>query len=139
MQIIKQGLFICLCLSMPLISVNCSSNRVTKEARLVEVWSGAAHDGLTQKLVFSLENEFKSSKEFIYSYGEKPGTLIVYVPDAVKHEVIGNRIKIMYTFEFLSTSRKKSKTIEGSCYEDSIEECTLKVVNEAKIVRQNMR
>ena len=138
MQIIKHGLLFCLCLSIPLVAANCSQNKDSKKARLVEVWTGAAHDGLTQKLNDSLDNGFKSSKDFTYSYGKKHQTLIVYIPTHVMRKQVGKHTEIFYKIEFTSIDNKILNTIEGSCPEDKIEDCTKNIIREATIVSKKM-
>jgi hypothetical protein len=98
---------------------------------LVEVWC-VGDDQLTHKLRDSLEDKFKTSAGFQMSYGKRPGTLVVSIPTNVPWKKEGTRTRVLYTINFTSTDGLNLGSSRGSCLDDDIDKCTIRIVSDAK-------
>jgi hypothetical protein len=105
---------------------------------LVEVWCGASDDVFTAGLRDALENAFNSSADFSLSFGKKPDTLIVLIPEGVKWNRVGKKTQVFYTVKFLSVDNKLIEVTTGSCWDDKLAKCAAKIVKNARVaVRKN--
>jgi len=104
----------------------------------VEVWCGG-DDGLTLTLRDAMENAFKSSPDFQLNSGKKPGTLVVTIPSNVKWKQIGGRTQILYSVEFTSIQDQKLGSSTGSCWDDKVASCALKILKDAKMPSAKIR
>jgi hypothetical protein len=109
----------------------CSANSPSIKPKPVEVWC-SGDDGLTLRLRDSVENELQSSSDFVLSYGEKPGTLVVTIPTNVRWEGIGKRPKAFYTVAFTSIKGQNIGVSEGSCWDDELTKCSAEILKDAK-------
>ena len=116
-----------------------SQSQALKARRvLVEVWAGG-DDGLTQRLKVSLEQEFKDSRDFMPSEGKKPQTLIVAIPTNVTWERYASRIKILYGVDFTSTDGEVLGHSKGSCWDDDLAKCSVRILSDARLASRKLR
>jgi|ERR1043165_697316 hypothetical protein len=113
------------------------SSPVKQTPTLVEVWCGG-DDNLTQGVCRALDREVASTPEFISSYGEKPGTLIVRIPTNVNWKENREGTTVFYIVEFKSTTGKKLATKKGSCSENDLKTCATQIVRQAKIAARKL-
>lgn len=104
----------------------------------VEVWCHG-DDVLTIRLRDALESTFKSSSDFLMSYGKKPKTLVVTIPSHVEWKQVGKRTRILYAVEFTSVNDQKPGKIKGSCWDDDLTKCTTRIVKDANIAARKIK
>ena len=133
MRKINYRLFLLVISVISIFISGCIFHRSAK-IKTVEVWC-RGDDPLTLMLRDSLERKFESSHEFILSYGNKPGTLIVLIPTHVRWDKIDGRTELQYTIEYKwnNINGKLIHIIRGSCYKDELNICVSTIVSNAKI------
>jgi len=120
-----------------LLVVQSAAEAASTKPTLVEVWSGG-DDSLTTGLRNVLENEFKSSSDFVLSSGKKPGTLIVTIPTHVEWKRAGKRTKVFYTVKFTSVDNQPLGISNGTCWDDGLTKCADKIIKDATAVARKV-
>lgn len=113
--------------------VEAASNKPT----FVEVWCGG-DDGLTIRLRDVLENVFEASSDFVLSWGNKPGTLIVTIPTHVGWKEDGKRTRVFYNVVFTTVDDRPLGSYKGSCWDDAMKKCAYKIVKDAKVAARKI-
>jgi hypothetical protein len=98
----------------------------------VEVWTGAADDGLTQHLCDALETTFSTQVDFSPVHALGASRLIVLIPKAVEWAKIGDRTHISYSVIFKTGKDRVLANGKGSCWEDDLSVCAGQVVRDAR-------
>ncbi len=106
--------------------------------RLVEVWRGG-DDLLTMRLKDAVESAFRASPDFALSSGKKPGTLMVTIPSRVRFKQVGGRTQVLFDATFSTAEGKNLTASTGSCWDDSLVTCALKIVKDAKSAARRIR
>ena len=100
---------------------------------LVEVRSGG-DDGLTLRFRDSLENAFRSSRDFSLNASNTPATLVITIPQHVNWKQAGKRTRVLYVVEFTSSENQSLGIRKGSCWDDRLEQCAAQVVRDAQVM-----
>ena len=103
----------------------------------VELWF-VGDDVLSLRVRDAVENAFKSSPDFIFSEGKKPGTLVVTIPENAGWQRIGGRTRVLYKVEFASSANQKIGARNGSCWENAVGNCAAQIVRDAKIAARKI-
>src|SRR5436305_218333 len=99
----------------------------TAQVTPVEVWH-VGDDGLTQRLTDAIEKALKNSRQFNFSTGRRPGTLLLTIPTNVAWKQIGNRTQANYRVEFSTIERRQLGISTGVCWDDTLTGCAKKIV-----------
>ena len=114
-----------------LVAGACSSDSSSGKTRLVEVWRGG-DDVLTMRLKDAVESAFRSSADFALSSGKRPGTLMVAIPSRVRFKQVDGRTQVLYDATFSTTDGQNLAASTGSCWDDALMTCALKIVKDSK-------
>jgi hypothetical protein len=118
-------------LALLVTTTGCGESNPSSKLTLVEVWRGG-DDGLTVRLSEALEAAFQSSSEFALTTGKKPGTLIVAIPTNIRWKQVDARTEIVYAVEFASADGRELGATSGSCWEDELQVCVVRIIEDAK-------
>lgn len=103
----------------------------------VELWC-TGDDLLTQRMCQAFFAAFKSSPDFDLQEENKPGNLIVRIPENVGSREVGKRTKISYVVEFSTSDDRVFMTRKGSCWHDEYAKCANQILKEAKVAARKL-
>jgi hypothetical protein len=109
----------------------------TPKKTLIELWH-VGDDGSSLRFFDEVEKTFGKSKNFVFSYGNKEGTLIVTIPSNIKWVKIENRTQVMFIVEFTNSNKNLLKRIDGKCWETQMSVCVTKILNETELVARKL-
>lgn len=101
----------------------------------VEILRGG-DDGLTVRFADALEAAFRSAPEFSFNTDTVPDTLVVTIPSNVTWIQVGDRTKVNYSIQFTTTAARLLGSSNGTCWEDQLQKCAARALEDAKAVRR---
>ena len=114
---------------------DCGTRNQRKPA--VELWC-TGDDLLSQRMCQAFFGAFKSSPDFDLQEENKPGNLIVRIPENVGSREVGKRTKISYVVEFSTSDDRVFMTSKGSCWHDEYAKCANQILKEAKVAARKL-
>jgi hypothetical protein len=118
--------------------VPCAAESASAKPTLVE-FSHVGNDALSKTLADKVETAFKQSPDFILTSERKPGTLVVTIPTNVGWKRVGERTEVLYRVRFASADNKIISKATGSCWFDSLANCTDQILRDTKIAARKLR
>lgn len=104
----------------------------------VELWC-TGDDLYSQWMCKAFFAAFESSPDFDLQDENKPGNLIVAIPENVDWKKVKNRTKILYVVEFRTAHDRVFMTRKGWCWEKEYAVCAGQILKEAKIAARKLR
>ena len=103
----------------------------------VELWC-TGDDLLSQRMCQAFFAAFESSPDFDLQEENKPGNLIVTIPQNVGWREVGKRTKISYVVEFSTSDDRVFMTRKGSCWHEDYKKCANQILKEAKVAARKL-
>jgi hypothetical protein len=103
----------------------------------VELWC-TGDDLLSQRMCQAFFAAFESSPDFDLQEENKPGNLIVRIPENVDGRKVGKRRKITYVVEFSTSDDRVFMTRKGSCWHGEYAKCANQILKEAKVAARKL-
>ena len=103
----------------------------------VELWC-SGDDSLSQRMCQAFFAVFESSPDFDLQDENKPGNLIVRIPENVGWREVGKRTKIFYVVEFSTSDDRVFMTRKGSCWHEEYAKCANQILKEAKVAARKL-
>lgn len=98
----------------------------------VELWC-VGDDMFSQGMCGAFFAAFESTPDFHLQEENKPGNLIVTIPENVGWKKVKKRTKITYVVEFSTADDQVFMTRKGWCWHKEYATCANQIVNQAKI------
>jgi hypothetical protein len=103
----------------------------------VEVWC-AGDDLFSQGVCQALFAAFESTTAFDWLDENKPGNLIITIPENVGWKKIGKRTKVFYSVEFSTSDDRVFMTRKGWCWHKEYATCANQILKQAKIAARKL-
>lgn len=103
----------------------------------VEIWC-TGDDLFSQRMCQAFFAAFKSSPDFDLQEENKPGNLIVRIPENVGWEKVKNRTKITYVVEFSRADNQVFMTRKGWCWHNQYGKCAVQILKDAKVATRKL-
>lgn len=103
----------------------------------VELWC-TGDDALSQWMCHAFFAAFESSPDFDLQDENKPGNLIITIPENVRSKKVGQRKKITYVVEFSASDDRVFMTRKGWCWHQEYATCAKQILKEAKVAARNL-
>ena len=103
----------------------------------VELWC-TGDDLFSQRMCQAFFAAFESSPHFDVQEENKPGNLIVRIPENVGWRKVGKRTKISYLVEFSTSDDRVLMTRKGSCWHEEYAKCANQILKAAKIAARKL-
>jgi len=104
----------------------------------VELWC-VGDDGFSRRLRQAFFDAFESSPDFYLQEENKPGNLIVTIPENVGWKEVGKRTKITYIVEFSTSDERVFMTRKGWCWHEEYAKCANQILKDAKVAARKLR
>jgi hypothetical protein len=98
----------------------------------VELWC-TGDDLLSQRMCQAFFAAFESNPDFDLQEENKPGNLIVTIPENVGWKKIGKRTKIYYSVEFSTSDDRVFMANKGSCWHNEYATCANQILKQTRI------
>jgi len=103
----------------------------------VELWC-VGDDDFSQRMRQAFFAAFESSPDFDLQEENKPGNLIVTIPENVGWKEVGKRTKITYIVEFSTSDERVFMTRKGWCWHQEYAKCANQILKEAKVAARKL-
>ena len=103
----------------------------------VELWC-TGDDLLSQRMCQAFFVAFEHSPDFDLQEENKPGNLIVRIPENVGWREVGKRTKISYVVEFSTSDDRVFMTRRGWCWHKQYAICANQIVKQARIAARKL-
>lgn len=103
----------------------------------VELWC-VEDDLFSQGICQAFLAAFESTSNFILQEENKPGNLIVTIPENVRWKKIGKRTKIYYSVEFSTSDDRVFMTSKGSCWHNEYATCANQILKQTQIAARKL-
>ena len=103
----------------------------------VDLWC-TGDDLLSQGMCKAFFAAFESSPDFDLQEENKPGNLIVRIPENVGWREVGKRTKISYVVEFSTSDDRVFMTRKGSCWHEEYAKCANQILKEARVAARKL-
>ena len=103
----------------------------------VELWC-TGDDLYSQWMCQAFFAAFESSPDFDLQEENKPGNLIITIPENVGWKKVKKRIKITYVVEFSTADDRVFMTRKGWCWHKEYAKCAAQILKEAKVAARKL-
>ena len=103
----------------------------------VELWC-VGDDLYSQRMCQAFFAAFESTADFDLQEENKPGNLIVTIPENVESKKIGKRTKIFYSVEFSTSDERVFMTSKGWCWDKQYATCANQILQQTKIAARRL-
>ena len=103
----------------------------------VELWC-VGDDVFSKGMCQAFFAAFESSPDFKLQEENKPGNLIVRIPENVGWEKVKNRTKITYVVEFSRADNQVFMTRKGWCWHKEYGKCAVQILKDAKVAARKL-
>jgi hypothetical protein len=103
----------------------------------VEVWC-TGDDLFSQGMCQAFFAAFESTPHFDLQDENKPGNLIVRIPENVGWKKVGKRTKITYVVEFSTSDDRVFMTRKGSCWHKDYAACANQILKQARVAARKL-
>ena len=103
----------------------------------VELWC-TGDDSLSQRMCQAFFAAFESSPDFNLQEENKPGNLIVSIPENVGWREVGKRTTILYRVEFSTSDDRVFMKRKGWCWHEEYAKCANQILKEAKVAARRL-
>jgi hypothetical protein len=104
----------------------------------VEVWC-VGDDLFSQGMCQALFSAFESTPEFDWLDENKPGNLIITIPENVGWKKVGKRTKVSYSVEFSTFDDRVFMTRKGWCWQQEYATCAHQIFQHARVAASKLR
>ena len=103
----------------------------------VELWC-VGDDDFSQRMRQAFFAAFESSPDFDLQEENKPGNLIVTIPENVGWKEVGKRTNITYLVEFSTSDERVLMTRKGWCWHEEYGKCANQILKDAKVAARKL-
>ena len=103
----------------------------------VELWC-IGDDAFSQRMRQAFFAAFESSPDFYLQEENKPGNLVVTIPENVGWKEVGKRTKITYIVEFSTSDERVFMTRKGWCWHEEYAKCANQILKDAKVAARQL-
>lgn len=130
--------FVSIMMLVSLLPTEQGSPRVENQRKTPVELACVGDDLFSQWMCQSFFAAFESSSDFDLQEENKPGNLIVRIPENVGWKKFGKRTKIYYSVEFSTSDDRVFMTSKGSCWHKEYATCANQIVKETKIAARKL-
>jgi len=103
----------------------------------VELWC-VGDDLFSQGMCKAFFSAFESTSDFDLQEENKPGNLIVTIPENVGWKKVKKRTRITYVVEFSTADERVFMTRKGWCWHKEYSKCAGQILKEAKVAARRL-
>ncbi len=103
----------------------------------VEVWC-TGDDLFSKGMCNAFFAAFESNHGFDLQDDNKPGNLIIRIPENVGWKKVGKRTKISYMVEFSTHDDRVFMTRKGSCWHQEYAKCANQILQQARVAARKL-
>jgi len=103
----------------------------------VELWC-VGDDDFSTRMCKAFFAAFESSPDFNLQEENKPGNLIVTIPENVGWKEVGKRTKITYVVEFGMSDKPVFMKRRGWCWHEEYAKCANQILKEARVAARKL-
>ena len=103
----------------------------------MELWC-VGDDLFSQGMCKAFFSAFESTSDFDLQEENKPGNLIVTIPENVGWKNFGKRTKISYSVEFSTSDDRVFMTSKGWCWHKDYATCANQILKQTKIAARRL-
>ena len=113
------------------------SGSTNKGKTPVEVWC-AGDDLFSQGVCQAMFTAFESAPDFDWLDENKPGSLVITIPENAGWQKIGKRTKVSYSIEFSTSDDQVFMTRKGWCWHKEYAKCANQILKQARIAARKL-
>lgn len=102
-----------------------------------ELWC-TGDDDLSQRMCHAFFTAFESTQYFDLQEENKPGNLIISIPENVGWKKVGKRMKIFYSVEFSTSDERVFMTRKGWCWHKQYDRCANQILRHARVATRRL-